>query len=412
MCLNFKPILLSMTVMLVAVALRAQNGHFTLRDTFCSNQSIFVFNQLFGPGNPSGQVVIPGGAFNGMDSIIDVQLTFNHAVTKNLTATLCEGDTLWVNGTAYHAGFYLGQETVQEGSVNGCDSIINVNLTFRPVNYDFHLDICEGDTVYINGTAYHAFHTSGTEVIPNGACDSVLHVQINAITPPFSYLRDTLCPDAFYEINGTRYDIDNRAGYEILANASSTGCDSIIAIDLEFRNLWLYIGEDREIIKGDTVCITPQYQLTPQSLVWQPQAPCADSACVDNCIQLTTPSTFKLIATDVSGCVLQDEIHIRISNKNRVYAANVFSPDARWPNNRFSLNCDRAVVNIKRFFIADRWGDLVFDRYDVPPNSPDDGWDGTYMGKLMDPGTYIFGAELERFDGTTFFEKGGFSLVR
>ena len=399
--------------MLSFCALSAQSGHYFLRDTFCGNQSIFIVNQIFGPANPTGIVTIPGGAFNGLDSVIHVQLIFNQPVITSLNTTLCEGDTLWINGTPYHSHFFIGQETVQEGAANGCDSIININLTFRPVFFEYQIDICEGDTVFVNGTAYDAFvHKEGTEMISNGICDSILHVTVNALTPPFSNLRDTLCPDGFYIINGTRYDTDNRVGYEILANAASTGCDSIIAIDLEFRNLWVYIGEDREIVKGDTVCIYAQYGLTPLSLVWLPTAPCPDSSCLEHCVQLTTASDFTLLATDISGCVLRDEIRISISDKNQVYAPNVFSPDARWPDNRFSLNCDRAVVNIKRFFIADRWGELLFDRSNIPPNMPDEGWDGTYKGKVLDPGTFVFWAELERFDGSTFFEKGGFSLVR
>lgn len=397
------------------IALEAQPGHYFLTDTFCANQSIFVVNQIFGPSNPNGQVVITGGAFNGIDSVIHVQLTFNQPVVKNLVDTLCSGDTLRVNGTAYHANFYLGQEIVQNGSVNGCDSIINVQLTFKPLVYEYLLDICEGDTVYVNGNPYDAFvNKEGTEVIPNSGstCDSILHVVVRPLTPPFSYLRDTLCPDDFFIINGTRYDRNNRAGYEILKNAASTGCDSILAIDLEFRNLWLYVGEDREIVKGDTVCIIPQYGLNPVSFVWTPTAPCVDSSCSEQCIRLTTPSTFSAAATDVSGCVLRDTVSITISDKNYVYAANVFSPDARYPDNWFSLNCDRAVVNIKRMFIADRWGELIYDRNNIPPNSPEEGWDGSYKGKILDPGTYIYWAELERFDGSTFIRKGGVTMVR
>jgi gliding motility-associated-like protein len=410
---NFSSRLVCLFLLVCSCRLDAQSGQFFLRDTFCSNQSILVGNQFFGPSNPTGQVVLPGAAFNGADSIINVELTFNQPVVFNLTQTLCVGDTLRVNGTPYHANFYLGQEVVQEGSVNGCDSIINVNLTFQPVVFVLDIDLCEGDTVYVNGTAYDAFvRKSGVEVIPNGACDSILQVTIHALTPPFSNLRDTLCPDDFLIINGNRYDTDNRAGYEILPNAASNGCDSIVAIDLEFRNLWVYIGEDREIVKGDTVCITPQYGLNAISEVWIPSPPCPDSACAINCVQLLENSTFILVATDVSGCVLQDELTIKISNKNRIYAPNVFSPDARWPNNYFYLNCDRAIVNIKRMFIADRWGELIYDRENIPPNLPDEGWDGYFRGKVMNPDTYIFWAELERFDGTTIIEKGGFSLVR
>ncbi len=410
---HFKQTLLGSIFLLVSALSFAQSGHSFLRDTFCANQSIFIGNQIFSPANPTGTVTIPGGAFNGADSVIHVELTFNQPVVLNLNASICANDTIWVNGTPYHANFFIGQEIVQEGAVNGCDSIINVYLTIRPIYFDYEVDICEGETVFINGTAYDAFNTTGTEIISsNGACDSILNVKINAITPPFSNLRDTLCPDGFYTINGTRYDSNNRNGYEILPNAASSGCDSIVAIDLEFRSLWLYIGEDREMIFGDTICITPQYGLSPTSFVWLPTAPCADSACIDNCIRPTEAAMFTLLATDVSGCVLKDEIKLSISKKNRVYAPNVFNPDANEPNNRFFLSCDRGVVNIKRLFIADRWGELLYDQTDVLPNSPDAGWNGYYRGKVMHPDTYIYWAELERFDGSTFVERGGFSLVR
>lgn len=393
-------------------ALKAQPGHSILRDTFCGNQSIFVGNQIFGPSNPTGQVVLPGGAFNGIDSVIHVELVFRQPVTTNLTGEYCEGDTVWVNGTPYHYNFFIGQEVIQEGAANGCDSIVNVNLKFHKVFSDYQAVVCDGDTIFVNGTAYSAFHPEGVEVIPNGFCDSIVRVKLTILVPPTTSLKDTLCPDGFYLVNGVRYDYNNRAGFEVLPNASAVGCDSVVFIDLKFRNLWLYIGEDREMIKGDTLCITPQYGLTPVNFVWLPTAPCADSACIDKCIRVTEPTVFTLLATDTSGCVLRDDIRLTISNKNHVYAPNVFSPSSHWPNNFFYLNCDHAVVNIKRMFIADRWGELIFDKTNLMPNKPDDGWDGMYKGQLATPDTYIFWAELERYDGTTFFEKGGVSLIR
>lgn len=403
---------LAVLFILSGASIAAQTGTFILRDTFCSNQLIIVGNQVFDASMPSGTVVLSGAASNGGDSTVIVALVFRQPVTVTLDQTLCEGDTLWVNGTPYHAGYYIGQEVVQEGASNGCDSIINVHLTFRKINHDYTADICEGDTIFINGHEYDALHNEGTEVIPNGVCDSIVHVKLNPLTPPFSYVRDTLCPDDVMLINGTRYDANNRAGYEILKGAASTGCDSIVVVQLEFRNLWVYIGEDQEIVKGDTVCIIPQYGLTPTSLQWLPTAPCADSACLDHCIRLIDPSTFTLIATDVSGCVLKDEIHISISDKNRVYAPNVFAPDAAWPDNYFFLNCDYAVVRIKRLVIADRWGEVLFDKSGLTPGKPEDGWDGSYKGQIMSPDTFIFYALLERFDGSTFESKGGFSLIR
>ncbi len=390
----------------------AQAGHSVYRDTFCENQTVFVGNQFFNSGHPDGTVILPGAAVGGIDSVIQVELTFFPVMEATLDQTLCEGDTLWVNGKAYHAGFFIGEEFIESGSVNGCDSLIHVKLKFKKIVHDFQQDICEGDSVVINGHIYTAFHNTGTEVIPNGACDSILQIKLNPLPIPYRVLKDTLCPGGSVVINGTKYDETNRVGFEILPHAGSNGCDSLVQVNITFRELYLYIGEDTEIIKGDEICIEALSNLNPVSQVWYPTAPCPDSSCQTHCIIPLEAQYFKLTVTDSTGCVLEDEIHIRVSNKNRVYAPTAFNPDARYPNNRFSLGADTGVRIIRHMFIADRWGELLFDVKDIYPNNPDDGWDGVFRGKVMDPDTYIFWAELERIDGTTFIETGSVTLIR
>lgn len=390
----------------------AQPGYSTYRDTFCDNQTVLVVSQFFNSSNPTGTVTLPGAAVGGIDSVIQVELTFFAVMEANLTQTLCEGDTLWVNGTAYHAGFFLGDEFIDDGSVNGCDSLIHVNLTFRKVFHDFQQVICEGDSIVVNGRTYTAFDREGTEVIPNGVCDSIIVVKLIPLAIPFSVYRDTICPGASVMINGIQYDENNRTGFELLPNAGSNGCDSLVQVNISFYELWVYLGEDTEIIKGDEICIQEQYRNTPLSIAWSPTPPCPDSSCLSQCIVPLESLSFSIIAVDSTGCVLTDKINIRVSNKNRVYAPNAFNPDARFPNNRFFLGADNGVRNIRRLFIADRWGELLFDVNDILPDFPDNGWDGTYRGQVMHPDTYIFWAELERIDGTTFIETGSFSLVR
>jgi hypothetical protein len=390
----------------------AQPGHSTYRDTFCDNQTILVVSQFFNAANPTGTVTLPGAAQGGIDSVIHVELTFNSAMESTLDQTLCEGDTLWVNGTAYHAGFYIGEEFIESGSANGCDSLIHVNLNFRKVVHDFQQVICEGDSIMVNGHVYTAFNREGTEVIANGACDSIIQVKLIPLPIPFRVLNDTLCPGASVVINGITYNEENRVGYELLPNAGSNGCDSLVQVNITFRELWVYIGEDAEIIKGDEICIETQYGMNPVSFSWSPKPPCPDSTCLSQCIVPLQSLAFTITAVDSTGCVLTDNIRILVSNKNRVYAPTVFNPDARFPNNRFFLGADNGVRSIRRMFIADRWGELLFDVKDVLPDYPDNGWDGMYRGQVMHPGAYIFWAELERIDGTTFIETGSFSLVR
>lgn len=413
---NVKPMfrnsILVFILLFVAAIAFAQPGHSTYRDTFCDNQTILVINQFFDASNPSGTITLPGAAMGGIDSVIHVELVFNQAKEATLNQTLCEGDTVWVNGTAYHAGFFIGEEFIESGASNGCDSLIHVNLSFRTVFHDFQQVICEGDSIVVNGHTYTAFFREGTEVIPNGACDSIVRVKLTAIPIPYTELFDTLCPGETRSINGIVYDKDNRFGYELLPNAGANGCDSLVQVNIAFRELWVYVGEDTEIIKGDTICIQEQYGLSPVSLAWSPTPPCYDSSCQSQCIVPLQSVSFTFTAVDTSGCVLTDEITIRVSNKNRVFAPTVFNPDADFPNNRFFLGADNGVRLIRRLFVADRWGELLFEAKDIPPDNPDLGWDGFYRGQVMHPGVYIFGAELERIDGTTFIETGSFGLVR
>lgn len=390
----------------------AQPGHSTFRDTFCDNQSILVVTQFFDANNPTGTVTLPGAAMGGIDSVIHVELTFNPVKEVTLNQTLCEGDTLWVNGTAYHAGNFIGEEFIDDGSVNGCDSIIHINLNFKQVVYTFQQEICEGDSILINGHVYTAFDREGVEIIAGSSCDSIIQVKLIPIAIPFSVFTDTLCPGASIVINGKTYDEQNRVGYELLPNAGENGCDSLVQVSISFHEIWVYLGEDTEIIKGDEICLEAQYGNTPLSLDWSPKPPCPDSNCLTQCIVPLQTVSFTVIALDSTGCVLKDDIRIRVSNKNRVFAPTVFNPDSRFPNNRFFLGADNGVRSIRRMFIADRWGELLFEVENILPDLPDNGWDGTFRGQVMHPGAYMFWAELERIDGSTFIETGSFSLIR
>jgi len=384
---------------------------FVFQKTFCASQTLIIGNQIFDPSHPSGTVILPGAGVGGKDSIILVQLTFNQPVTNNLTASFCEGDTIYINGRAYHAGFFIGQETIANGAKNGCDSIIYVNLTFakRGVRA-YQGTICEGDTFRLHGQVYDMFRPSGETLLPNASangCDSLIKVQLTVISPPFRYLYDTLCPDAFLMINGTRYDRNRRTGLEILDNASATGCDSLVNVQLSFTQPFLYLGEDTTVTQGQSVCIKPFFGFVPTQLVWSPAEPPKDS-----CLLPLATVTYKLTATDLDGCVLYDELRIFVRKENLVYAPNVFNPDAAYPDNRFFLSAPATIPKIRRLSIANRWGELVYDVQNIFPDDASVGWDGFYRGQISHVDTYIFWAELEKFDGTVFVESGSFTLVR
>lgn len=407
--------LLFLPSMLSGATVAPDTVFFQLTQTYCTSQLVIVGAEVFGPDRPSGQVVFPGGASDGSDSVVIVQLTFLQRPETTISQNLCQGDTLYVNGTAYHDHFYLGEEVVPGGAANGCDSLIHVALTFFPVYTTFQTTICEGDTIYVNNHPYHALHRSGEEVIQNGGqggCDSIVQVNLNVLVPPFSNLVDTLCPEEFRIINGNRYDVNNRAGFEIIEGAATSGCDSLVTISFSFRQLYFEAGEDKTIAKGDIVCLEPVLGFDPMDMIWTPTPPCDEPVCTTFCFQPLQSITFQVSAVDAYGCILTDTVSVNVNSDNKTYAPTVFSPYAKYPNNRFFLSADRGTARIVRMFVADRWGEVMFDRSDFLPDNADLGWDGYFRGQVANVGVYMFYAEMERIDGTTYIKSGTVALIR
>ena len=79
----------------------------------------------------------------------------------------------------------------------------------------------------------------------------------------------------------------------------------------------------------------------------------------------------RVFATDENGCVSQDQMDIEVDSRR---LPNVFTPNHDGINDRFLEGFDLKVFS--------RSGELLYQGTD--------GWDGTYKGKLMPQGTYLY----------------------
>jgi gliding motility-associated-like protein len=96
-----------------------------------------------------------------------------------------------------------------------------------------------------------------------------------------------------------------------------------------------------------------------------------------------------------------------------VYIPNIFSPNGDGENDEFTIFADqKAVVNIHYLQVYSRWGELLWERHDFPPNDVSLGWDGTFQGLPMNPAVFVYQAELEFIDGRKELFKGDVTLER
>jgi gliding motility-associated-like protein len=187
--------------------------------------------------NSSASDTIFGGANNGCDSIVTLNLTITSSVNSTDNQIACNNYT-WINGINYTSSNTTATDTIYGGSINGCDSIITLNLTITSAVNSTDKQIACNNYTWINGINYTSSNTTATDTISGGSingCDSIITLNLTITNPVNSIDTYTSCNN-FTWIDGVNYtSSNNTATHTILAGASN-GCDSIITLNLTITN--------------------------------------------------------------------------------------------------------------------------------------------------------------------------------
>ncbi len=210
-------------------------------DILCEQDELIINNQVYNISNFSGTEIIENATINGCDSIIIIDLTFNMIVEEVLNTELCTGESLVINSIVYNESHPDGIAIFPNGAVNGCDSIINISLSFMPDPIEHIVEtLCVGEFIMVNDIMYDFLNPTGTEIIENGsvnACDSTIIIELSFYPLAEGDLNPIICHGASFEFNGTVFDADTPTGMVVLENMSSHGCDSTVQVQLGFYDL-------------------------------------------------------------------------------------------------------------------------------------------------------------------------------
>jgi gliding motility-associated-like protein len=99
--------------------------------------------------------------------------------------------------------------------------------------------------------------------------------------------------------------------------------------------------------------------------------------------------TITLTAISEVGCRDTASIELDMDNEPIIYVPNTFTPDGDQYNNTFKPVLPAAMEDY-RLTIWNRWGEVLFESFD-----PAIGWDGTYGGKMVQDGTYIWTIRMQ-----------------
>ena len=198
--------------------------------TACDSYT-WIDGNTYTTSNNTATYTIVGGSVNGCDSIVSLDLTINNATSGSETVTACDTYTWSANATTYTTS---GTYTATLTNAVGCDSVATLNLTINTATSGSEsVTACDTYTWSANGTTYTTSGTYTATLTNAVGCDSVasLNLTINNITSGSESV--TACDTYTWSANGTTY---TTSGTYTATLTNAAGCDSIATLNLTINN--------------------------------------------------------------------------------------------------------------------------------------------------------------------------------
>lgn len=157
------------------------------------------------------------------------QLIVGPLLTDSLSVTVCWGGGYNAGGGVQtQPGIY--SDTISAAS--GCDSVVVTDLQFEYFTDTVALSVCQGDSLEINGF-YQSTNGYYPDTLPGNNCDTLRYYHLSTIPPVTVTQNVQVCTGGSYLAGGAMQTTSGT--YFDTLQSLSTGCDSIVVINLTFN---------------------------------------------------------------------------------------------------------------------------------------------------------------------------------
>ena len=313
---------------------------------------------------------------NNCMSFDSVRIQFSEAplLTTPGDQTICRGETinLSVSGaTSYEWSPSTGLScsdcpapdvqptettlyTITASNVANCTTVAQLLVTVQPpIETDELINLCEGDSVLVNGMITTVSGTYCDTLQNIIDCDSIHCTMVELVDTPGVQIEET---------------------YQIFLGG---------AVQIELPKTFNYS--------------------------WSPSNGLSCTDCFNPVASPTETTFYTVTIENQEGCrsTVRVLVVVEIPNCEEPY---VFLPSAFTPNgdgeNDVWLVLGNAVDEVE-IRVYNRWGQKVFETFDK-----DIGWDGRFEGKELNTDVFGYYMRVKCIDGQTFFKKGNVTLIR
>lgn len=215
--------------------------HTTETITICNNELPYSWNSITVNSGGTNVAVFPTLGINGCDSIVSLNLAVNPVVYDTASITVCETQLpyTWNGISVTNGGNNVATYTT--ASALNCDSIVSLNLTvINTVRDTVTLNKCENDFPFqwnnmgIAGGGNNV--ASYTTISSVTQCDSIVTLNVNVIDTFIVIDSVTICETQLPYIWNNISVNNGGTNVASVSNTAVNGCDSLTQLTLIVRD--------------------------------------------------------------------------------------------------------------------------------------------------------------------------------
>jgi gliding motility-associated-like protein len=397
--------------------------------TICQGDTIEVFGQAVFEANTLSQTFSNS---NNCDSTHTVEVILQNIFQTQETIDLCSGDSITIDNVTYFQDAFFIQNLT---AVNGCDSLHQITLDFQDVIYQMDsVLLCENEIfIFFDDTISTTGQYEFTQSPLGAGCDTIYQLMVNVEAIPLpEFFIDPEClnqmngqleiinvqPNWMFSIDGVNYQASPI--FEMLPSGNyqlwvenEAGCFSTTPFEIASSVLPnISLPNDASLALGDTLTMPISYSSTDNlQFNWSPANGLSCTTCPFPVLQGTSSNTYTIEIMDQFGCTVNASIDITIFQEG-IFIPNAFTPNGDENNDRFTVYTGPSIEKIDLLQIYDSWGEMIFERRDFAPNDDLLGWDGTFKGKYMNNGVFVYKCHITTPQDGEIILAGDVTLIR
>lgn len=161
---------------------------------------------------------------------------------------------------------------------------------------------------------------------------------------------------------------------------------------------------------GDTIQLNSTGGI---SYTWSPSSGLSCSDCPDPMATPAASAIYVVNGTDSNGCIGTDTVYVTVVPPQiecgDIFVPTVFSPNGTGVTANNKICVYGGCVAKLSFEVFNRWGEKVYETTDITLSEC---WDGTYKGKQMNTGTYVYKLIVTLTNNELIEESGNIVLIR